>query len=59
MTQHREVARLVAEASRTVGRELGWDLVYQSRSGPPSQPWLEPDIADHLREEREREHRRS
>ena len=24
-------------------------LVYQSRSGPPSQPWLEPDIADHLR----------
>ena len=52
VTQHREVARLVAEASRTVGRELGWDLVYQSRSGPPSQPWLEPDIADHLREER-------
>ncbi len=24
-------------------------LVYQSRSGPPSQPWLEPDIVDHLR----------
>jgi protoporphyrin/coproporphyrin ferrochelatase len=24
-------------------------LVYQSRSGPPSQPWLEPDILDHLR----------
>jgi ferrochelatase len=23
--------------------------VYQSRSGPPSQPWLEPDIVDHLR----------
>ncbi|MFZ2965235.1 MAG: ferrochelatase [Rhodoglobus sp.] len=22
----------------------GWDLVYQSRSGPPTQPWLEPDI---------------
>jgi protoporphyrin/coproporphyrin ferrochelatase len=53
--QHREVARLVAEgASRTVGRVLGWELVYQSRSGPPSQPWLEPDIADHLRAERER-----
>jgi ferrochelatase len=27
-----------------------WRLVYQSRSGPPSQPWLEPDIADALRE---------
>jgi ferrochelatase len=25
-------------------------LVYQSRSGPPTQPWLEPDIADHLRQ---------
>jgi ferrochelatase len=24
-------------------------LVFQSRSGPPSQPWLEPDIADYLR----------
>jgi ferrochelatase len=26
-----------------------WDLVWQSRSGPPSQPWLAPDIGDHLR----------
>jgi protoporphyrin/coproporphyrin ferrochelatase len=26
-----------------------WILVYQSRSGPPSQPWLEPDICDYLR----------
>ena len=26
-----------------------WDLVWQSRSGPPSVPWLEPDILDHLR----------
>jgi len=25
-------------------------LVYQSRSGAPGQPWLEPDILDHLRE---------
>ena len=23
-------------------------LVYQSRSGPPTQPWLEPDVCDHL-----------
>ena len=27
-----------------------WKLVYQSRSGPPGQPWLEPDICDYLRE---------
>ncbi|MCX6633193.1 MAG: ferrochelatase [Candidatus Solibacter sp.] len=26
-----------------------WDLVWQSRSGPPTQPWLEPDILVHLR----------
>jgi len=25
-----------------------WDLVYCSRSGPPTQPWLEPDIGEHL-----------
>jgi ferrochelatase len=44
--QLRETCRLVAEA---VGAER-WDLVYQSRSGPPTQSWLEPDIGDHLRE---------
>ncbi|MBV9404947.1 MAG: ferrochelatase [Acidobacteriaceae bacterium] len=43
--QLRETARLVAEA---VGFSE-WDLVFQSRSGPPSQPWLGPDILDHLR----------
>ena len=26
----------------------GHDLVYQSRSGPPQVPWLEPDVLDHL-----------
>ena len=30
-------------------RATAWDLVYQSRSGPPQVPWLEPDINDHLR----------
>ena len=44
--QLEEASRLVAEG---VGRG-DWRLVYQSRSGPSSQPWLEPDIADHLRE---------
>lgn len=42
----REAAALVA-ASAAPG--LAWDLAFQSRSGPPSQPWLEPDITDHLR----------
>ena len=37
--------RVVAEAAP--GR--GFDLVWQSRSGPPSVPWLEPDVNDHLR----------
>ncbi|MDT5269703.1 MAG: protoporphyrin/coproporphyrin ferrochelatase [Acidobacteriota bacterium] len=30
-----------------------WRLVFQSRSGPPTQAWLEPDICDHLRELKE------
>jgi ferrochelatase len=29
---------------------VGWDLVFQSRSGPPSMPWLEPDVNDAIRE---------
>jgi ferrochelatase len=44
--QLQEVGRLVADG---VGARR-WRLVYQSRSGPPSQPWLEPDICDVLRE---------
>ncbi len=28
----------------------GWDLVFQSRSGPPHIPWLEPDVNDFLTE---------
>jgi ferrochelatase len=40
-----EIARRVSE--RVAHGE--WDLVWQSRSGPPTQPWLEPDILDHLR----------
>jgi len=43
--QLREAAALVAAA---VGATNRWDLAYQSRSGPPTQPWLEPDINDHL-----------
>lgn len=29
-----------------------WKLVYQSRSGPATQPWLEPDVCDYLRQTR-------
>ena len=44
--QMTEAGRLVSEA---LGRS-GDRLVFQSRSGPPTQPWLEPDILDYLRE---------
>jgi len=43
-----EAARLIAE--RTGAGAHQWSLAYQSRSGPPSQPWLEPDVRDHLGE---------
>jgi len=43
--QLRETATLVAEEAAPGTR---WDLVWQSRSGPPHVPWLEPDINDHL-----------
>jgi ferrochelatase len=45
--QHHETARLVALLVRGPGAEF--DLVWQSRSGPPQVPWLEPDVNDHLR----------
>ncbi|MFB9368801.1 ferrochelatase [Kitasatospora albolonga] len=50
VAQHLEVARLVAEAvaERTGVTGRPWQLVYQSRSGAPHVPWLEPDICDHL-----------
>lgn len=46
-----EVARRISEE---LGYELPWDLVFQSRSGPPSIPWLVPDVSDHLRTLHER-----
>ncbi len=55
-SQLAETCRLVAEgAGLESGREDAagergsrrWRLVYQSRSGPPSQPWLGPDIRDY------------
>ncbi len=37
-------------ASTASGTTVPWSLVYQSRSGPPSMPWLEPDINDAMRD---------
>ena len=45
--QLEETCRLVATGAG-MPRER-WTLAYQSRSGRPSDPWLEPDILDHLR----------
>ncbi len=48
--QLRESCRLVAQAAGVTDSAL----VFQSRSGPPHVPWLEPDVLDHLRALRER-----
>ena len=45
--QHEAVASAIMTE---LGEAVDWTLVYQSRSGPPSQPWLEPDINDAMRE---------
>ncbi|HHU45000.1 MAG TPA: ferrochelatase [Actinomycetales bacterium] len=44
-------SRQVNEAAALVAAQVGvneFDVVWQSRSGPPSVPWLEPDIVDHI-----------
>ena len=43
--QLREACRLVAAG---LDRELDWCLAWQSRSGPPQVPWLEPDVNDEI-----------
>jgi ferrochelatase len=52
MAETSPYVRQLTAASERVAANCGagnWTLVYQSRSGPPSQPWLAPDICDHLR----------
>jgi ferrochelatase len=42
----------LTEASRLVAAALGcesWQLAFQSRSGNPREPWLEPDVCDAIR----------
>ena len=51
VSQLLETSRLVASGAP----HDHWRLVYQSRSGPPSQAWLEPDILVYLSELKERE----
>ncbi|MCE7081263.1 ferrochelatase [Streptomyces sp. ST2-7A] len=49
--QHMDALRWISEAVReATGVERSAELVYQSRSGAPHIPWLEPDICDHLEE---------
>lgn len=55
MAQESKYVAQLNDACALVADFLGrgrdqWDLVYQSRSGPPTQPWLEPDIGDYLRQ---------
>jgi ferrochelatase len=53
MAQSSPYVQQLETASCEVAKAAGvadWKLVYQSRSGPPAQPWLGPDICDYLRE---------
>ncbi len=53
MAQGCKYVEQLQEASASVAKALGRDsfsLVYQSRSGPPQVPWLEPDVLDALRD---------
>jgi len=49
-SQHRDLAETIASMLAQDGLEVAWSLVYCSRSGSPHQPWLGPDVGDHLRE---------
>ena len=52
MAANCDYAKQLAETGGLIARELNvvnWELVYQSRSGSPMQPWLGPDILEHLK----------
>ncbi len=52
VAQHQAAIELVVASARRRGVDIpAWRLVYQSRSGSPHIPWLEPDINDALGEE--------
>ena len=51
MAANCDYAAQLAQTGTRIAEALGianWELVYQSRSGSPSQPWLGPDVCDHL-----------
>ena len=55
MSTNCNYVKQLEETCRLIAGELNipadqWRLVYQSRSGRPGDPWLEPDIGDHIRE---------
>lgn len=51
VAQHEALARhLMAGVAERTGTQYAWELVFQSRSGPPQVPWLEPDINDRIEE---------
>lgn len=45
--QLKRTARLVAHEAGL--DDASWSMAFQSRSGPPSQPWLGPDVSDAIR----------
>ncbi|MEX0791969.1 MAG: ferrochelatase [Pirellulaceae bacterium] len=52
MAENCNYEKQLRESCRLISQQAGyqhWELDYQSRSGPPQQPWLEPDICDALR----------
>lgn len=53
MAQTSPYEKQLETAARNVAEAVGareWKLVYQSRSGPPTQPWLGPDICEYLKQ---------
>jgi protoporphyrin/coproporphyrin ferrochelatase len=56
MAENCRYVEQLTECARLISERLDWadgQLVYQSRSGPPQQPWLEPDVCDALTQLRE------
>jgi ferrochelatase len=59
MSNQCDYVKQLTESCRLVSESLGigperWKLVYQSRSGRPEDPWLDPDVNDYLKELRTR-----
>jgi ferrochelatase len=56
MAARSQYVQQLLDSARGVAQRVGtadWSLVYQSRSGRPQDPWLEPDICDYLRASRD------